>query len=295
MDTNLFCEKCKNKVKYGKYCGVHKKYFEINEIKKIKYNNINGIDILSKKFKCFQNDLNLGLLNIEKMDIKDGDLIFWKLDCKNRTRIAYTNKNFEDYITKNESKIIRKCTDKNCDFVCFSSNKNKLMTKLLKSKGYFYYQNRFKEYELNNCKSIDPRIEYITIFSKNIDNIIYLKELYQNSVCKKRNFSDFFNNYKFNGDNNFTDTQKFVQKCYLERNKNQKTFYICGTNSRKFAQENRKINCQMKYHLLIIYNNNKWHKVTNIDFSKMRDLPKEYEKFNLKILKSLVHSNFCLF
>jgi hypothetical protein len=229
------------------------------------------------------------------MNIKNNDLIFWKIDCKNRTRLAYTNKNHNDFISENELEIIQNIIQKKCDLICFSSSRIQSIINLIKSYDYFFYQIRHREYQLNRCKSIDPRIEYITIFSFHRQNLLYLKELYQNSFVESRNFKDFFVNYNFNGNNNFTDTQKFVQKCYLERNINEKTFYICGTNSKKFAQENRNINCQMKYDLLFIYNHQKWNKATVLDFVKMRNLPTNYSKFNLKTLKAVVHPKFCLY
>jgi len=65
----------------------------------------------------------------------------------------------------------------------------------------------------NNCNSIDSRKEFITIFSKHKNNVIYLKNLYQMNINSvERNFSLLYKNYNFQCNHNFTDTQKFVQK-----------------------------------------------------------------------------------
>ena len=57
-ETNIKCLKCRYKIKYGEFCGIYKKFNNLNYRPNIRF-KCKGIDILSNEFKCCQSYMNL--------------------------------------------------------------------------------------------------------------------------------------------------------------------------------------------------------------------------------------------
>lgn len=109
MASNIQCEyeKCSRKVQDTRTtCGYHKRHtrFVPSYTDTLNHSQtifINNIIIGCETCYQFENEVDLGIEELRPRHIVRQSLLFWKLPCNNRTKLASTNKN-RDHLVRGE-------------------------------------------------------------------------------------------------------------------------------------------------------------------------------------------------
>lgn len=190
MLSNIKCEYngCSLNVKNTRTrCGRHKRHGRLITSSYIPYSHtifINNI-IHGQEEVCYQfeNEVDLGIQELRKQQIQNQSLLCWKLPCNNRTKLSSTNKNRDHQLTPGERRIVRTCHQKKATIITYSSEKGQLLLPYLSE--YFFMTMRITENIIDGIHSTDPRIEYVSIYSRNSDVVLSLATRLM-SLCQEQ-------------------------------------------------------------------------------------------------------------
>lgn len=279
-------------------CGYHRRHSDpiIQDLPHTNTLFINNI-ILEHAESCFQleNEVDFGMQELRPHHIQRHSLLLWKLPCNNRTKLASTNKNRQHQLTPGEKRITRTCHQKNTNVITYSSEKGQLLSSHLPH--HFYMTIRTTENVLTGIHSTDPRLEYVTIYSRKKEIVLSMASRLI-SLCReqKRQFHDYYTPplQSFTQER-FTNRQKQNQESFLVREGRGKNLYIFGGFGKEFAESQTRRSCHaLKYKLYHVYiaDTREWHKMTVEEFVQIRDLPPSFVQYDIKTMFSMVHPHF---
>lgn len=257
---------------------------------------VNNI-VQGKEASCYQlePDVDLGIPTLSKTDISKGSLCIWKLPCRNRTQKANTNRNRDNRLSQEEIRVVKQCQQQKTTLVIFSSTAGQPLSPFLPH--FFYLTIRTRENVLNGTSSIDPRVEYLTIYSQDKNKVLSMASHFW-SFCGKdqRQFHDYYQPPTlFHLDTKFTPKQIQNHELFLSREGKEKNLYIFGGFGSEFARDTRRRSCHaLKYtcYHVFISKTQRWHKMSVTEFLQIRNLPPTFVKYGIKTLYSIVHPRF---
>jgi hypothetical protein len=222
--------------------------------------------------------------------------LLWKLPCNNRTQLASTNKNRNHQLTPGERRIARTCHQKNATIITYSSEKGQLLSPHIPD--HCHMTIRTTENVLTGINSTDPRVEYVTIYSRKKDIVLSMATQLM-SLCERtqpRYFHDYYiSPHQISTQKPFTNRQKQNQELFLGREGRGENLYIFGGFGKQFAESQTRRSCHaLKYNNYHVYieKTRKWHRMTDEEFVQIRDLPPSFVKYGIKTLYSMVHPKF---
>lgn len=302
MVSNIPCEYngCRRNVKDPQRttCGYHKRHtrtviYNHTHTKTLFINNI----IPDHELNCFQfeNEVDLGNQELRTHHIQHHSLVLWKLPCNNRTKLANTNKNRDHQLSPGERRLTRTCHQKNATIVTYSSEIGQLLSYHLPN--HFHMTVRTTENVLTGIHSTDPRVEYVTFYSRKKDIVLSMaSHLMSLSREQPRQFHDYYiPPHQTITHKPFTELQKQNQELFLDREGREKNLYIYGGFGKEFAKSQTRRSCHaLKYRLYHVYNasTQHWHKMNVDEFVQIRDLPLAFAQYGINTLYSMVHPKF---
>lgn len=155
---------------------------------------------------------------------------------------------------------------------------------------------RTTENVLVGIHSTDPRVEYVTFYSRNKDVVLSMATQLI-FLCKEqpRQFNDYYIPPTNITPHTFTSTQTRNQELFLVREGRGKNLYIFGGFGKEFATSHTRRSCHaLKYNIYHVYiaHTRMWHKMTVDEYVQIRNLPQSFVKYGIKTLYSMVHPMF---